>query len=47
MNTRVALWLGGIILAVFIADEFYFGWDLWIEVMRVLWQISTWMAFWR
>ena len=47
MNTRFALWLGGIIVAIVLADTFYFGWDLWVDAGKLLWRISTWMAFWR
>ena len=47
MNTRFALWFGGIILAVFLADHLFFGAELWVDAGKLLWRISTWLAFWR
>ncbi|RED13101.1 hypothetical protein [Pontivivens insulae] len=47
MNTRVGLILAIIILAIFAADHFYFGWDLWIFLMKKHWALVTWIAFWR
>ncbi|MEL6678956.1 MAG: hypothetical protein AAFQ51_09630 [Pseudomonadota bacterium] len=47
MNTTIALWLAGIILAIFAADHFVFGWDLWIFLGKTLARVSNWLAFWR
>ncbi|MEL6584896.1 MAG: hypothetical protein AAFQ36_13790 [Pseudomonadota bacterium] len=47
MNTTVALWIGGIILAIFAADYLFFGWDLWVFLMKQLVALMHWLAFWR
>jgi hypothetical protein len=47
MNTTAALWIGGFILALFAADHFYFGWDLWVNGMKQLIRLMNWLAFWR
>lgn len=47
MTNTLAAWMAAIIVAVFAADIFYFGWDLHLILGRLLLGILSWMAFWR
>ena len=47
MTNTIALWLGGIILAVVAADLLYFHWDLHLIVGWYLLRVLEWVAFWR
>ncbi|MGB0498015.1 MAG: hypothetical protein ACPGID_06720 [Rubricella sp.] len=47
MNTTTALWFAAVILGVFAADHFWFGWDLWVFLVRQLVRVMHWIAFWH
>ena len=47
VNNWVALILGLIVIAVFVADAAYFGLDLPVLVMEQIARLSQWMTFWR
>lgn len=47
MNTYVALWTAGLILALFAADILFLDWDLWVNGMKQLIRVMNWLAFWR
>ncbi|MEL7214610.1 MAG: hypothetical protein AAGJ96_01570 [Pseudomonadota bacterium] len=47
MNTTAGLWIGGIILAIFLADAVYFQTELWVFLFKKLVDLMHWLAFWR
>jgi len=47
MTNTLALWLGAIIIAVFIADAVWFEWGLPVFVMKQLSFLIEWLAVWR
>jgi hypothetical protein len=46
VTDRIALWLGGLI-ALAIAANFLFGWELHLFLGRRLLGLIEWLAFWR
>ena len=47
MTNTIAFWLAFLIVAVFLADQLYFDWDLHILLGRQLLRLLEWVAFWR
>lgn len=47
MTNTIALWLGGLILAILAADLAYFGWNLPVMLGREFVVLLDWLAFWR
>ncbi|WP_380052719.1 hypothetical protein ACFE33_09595 [Falsihalocynthiibacter sp. SS001] len=47
MTNKLALYLGGIIIAIFAADFFYFHWGLPVILGTKLVDLIEYLAFWR
>lgn len=47
MDNRTALGLALAILALFLADAFYFDWGLPAQIGKLLERVIEWMAVWR
>ena len=47
MDNKTALFLAIVIVGVFLADHFYFHWELAIFIYHQLTRFTDWMAFWR
>ena len=47
MTNTIAIWLVALLAAIFLADLFWFGWDLHIALGRELLRLLDWVAFWR
>jgi hypothetical protein len=47
MTNTIALWLGAIIIALFIADAVWLEWGLPILIMKQLTILIDWLAVWR
>ncbi len=47
MDNKTAFFLALAIIAVFVADHFYLGWDLPLILGRLIASLSEWIAFWR
>ncbi len=47
MDNKTALCLALAIVALFLADRFYFEWDLPLMLGKLLASTSEWLAFWR
>jgi hypothetical protein len=47
MTNKLALFFAVIIIAIFVADHYYFHWDLHISLGKRLVQLSEYIAFWR
>lgn len=47
MTNTLALWIGGIIVAIFVTDALFLDLDLPILVGRHFLRILEWLAFWR
>ena len=47
MTNTIAIWLGAIIIAIFVADAVWFQWGLPVFVMKQLSVLIEWLAVWR
>jgi len=47
MTNSLALWLGAIIIAIFLADALWFDWGLPVLLMKQLSNLIEWLAVWR
>lgn len=47
MTNTTALWIGGAIIALFLADAFVLGWELPTVLGRLFLDVIDWLAFWR
>jgi len=47
MTNKLALIFGAFIIAIFLADHFYFEWGLPIILGKKLTQLTEYIAFWR
>jgi len=47
MTNTIAAWLAALVVAVFLADLIWFGWDLHIALGREMLRLLDWVAFWR
>ncbi|MEI4487163.1 hypothetical protein V8J36_13275 [Frigidibacter sp. MR17.14] len=47
MTDRVALWVGAVILAVFLIDALAFGGGLPVLILQYLAKLIDWLEFWR
>ncbi len=47
MTNRLAIIFGLIIIALFLADHFYFGWNLPVVLGKKLAELTEYLAFWR
>ncbi|SHE34589.1 hypothetical protein SAMN05444273_101159 [Litoreibacter ascidiaceicola] len=47
MTNKIAIVLGLLIVGIFAADLFVFGWDLHIFLGKKLMVLTEYMAFWR
>lgn len=47
MTNTIAIWIVALVGAVFLADFFWFGWDLHIALGREMLRLLGWVAFWR
>jgi len=47
MTNKIALIFAFIIIATFVADYFFFHWDLHVSLGKRLVQLSEYIAFWR
>ncbi|MEI4470385.1 hypothetical protein [Frigidibacter sp. MR17.24] len=47
MTDRVAIWVGAIIVAIFVLDALAFGGGLPLLLLRYLFKLIDWLEFWR
>lgn len=47
MTNTLAIFLGGLILAILAVDWFYFDWSLLVILGEKLWELIEYIAFWR
>ncbi len=47
MDNKTALFLALVIIAIFVTDWLFLGWDLHLEIARRTMQLIEWLAFWR
>ncbi len=47
MTNSLALWFGGILIAIFAVDYVFFDWALLIAFMRKFVEFIDFVAFWR
>ena len=47
MTNKLALIIAALIIAILLADQFYFGWDLPVMLGKKLAKLIEYIAFWR